>query len=256
MSPILSFLLEQLQSQNIVSPFVIVHGPWVDAHWSSIREMCQRATGFFAHQDVLDIKDYSSLLGKDHSLKVEYKKNTDSDILNKQESYSDIGSREINDRLSMAPAGDMKILMIEHIDRATIGAANALLKSLEEPLSDRFIIASTTNKDSILPTILSRALLIHCDASYSPDQLTGEQKEYFDTVISALHTKNIAVLTKWATQIAKEWWSREFLSNLLSYYDAQDRYDVVPVIIQTLRQIDSNVSPEHSLFQLFLWLMK
>lgn len=256
MSPILSFLLEQLQSQKIVSPFVIVHGPWVDVQWSAIREACQTATGFFAHQDVLDIKDYSSLLGKDHSLKVEYKKNIDSDLLHKQESYDDIGSREINERLSMAPAGDMKILMIEHIDRATIGAANALLKSLEEPLPHRFIIASTTNKDSILPTILSRALLIHCDASYHPDQLTGEQKESFETIVSALQTKNIAILTKWATQIAKEWWSREFLSNLLSYYDTQDLYGVVPVIIQTLRQIDSNVSAEHSLFQLFLLLIK
>lgn len=256
MSPILSFLLEQLQSQKIVSPFVIVHGPWVDVQWSAILEACQRATGFFAHQDVLDIKDYSSLLGKEHSLKVEYKKNTDSDLLHKQESYDDIWSREINDRLSMAPAGDMKILLIEHIDRATIGAANALLKSLEEPLPHRFIIASTTNKDSILPTILSRALLIHCDASYHPDQLTGEQKESFDTIVSALQSNNIAVLIKWATQIAKEWWSREFLSNLLSYYDGHDRYDLVPLIIQTLRQIDSNVSAEHSLFQLFLLLMK
>ena len=128
MSPILSLILNKIQEQQIVAPFVIVHGPWVDAQWSDIREMCQRATGFFAHQDVLDIKDYSSLLGKEHSLKVEYKKNTDSDLLHKQESYDDIWSREINDRLSMAPAGDMKILMIEHIDRATIGAANALLK--------------------------------------------------------------------------------------------------------------------------------
>lgn len=256
MSPILSLILNKIQEQQIVAPFVIVHGPWVDAQWSDIREMCQRATGFFAHQDVLDIKDYSSLLGKEHSLKVEYKKNTDSDLLHKQESYDDIWSREINDRLSMAPAGDMKILMIEHIDRATIGAANALLKSLEEPLSHRFIIASTMNKDSILPTILSRALLIHCDSSYSPEHLTVEQQEVFDTIISALNTQNIAVLTKWATQIAKEWWSREFLSNMLSYYDTHDRYDIIPTIIQTLRQIDSNVSAEHSLFQLFLVLMK
>lgn len=256
MSPILSLILSKLQEQTIISPFVIVHGPWVDSQRSAIRESCQTATGFFAHQDILDIKDYSSLLGKDHSLKVEYKKNTDSDLLHKQESYDDIGSREINDRLSMAPAGDMKILMIEHIDRATIGAANALLKSLEEPLPHRFIIASTTNKDSILPTILSRALLIHCDASYHPDQLTGEQKESFETIVSSLQTKNIAILTKWATQIAKEWWSREFLSNLLSYYDSHDRYDLIPLIIQILRQIDSNVSAEHSLFQLFLLLIK
>jgi DNA polymerase III gamma/tau subunit len=49
-----------------------------------------------------------------------------------------------------------------------------LLKSLEEPLPNRIIIASTTNKDSILPTILSRALLIHCDALYTPAPLDDE----------------------------------------------------------------------------------
>ena len=96
----------------------------------------------------------------------------------------------------MAPAGDTKILLIEHIDRATIGATNALLKSLEEPLSHRFIIASTRNKDALLPTILSRALLIHCDAEYIPEQLTPEQKELFDAVIAGLEENKIAVLSK------------------------------------------------------------
>ena len=168
MSPILSLILNKLQEQTIISPFVIIHGPWVDAQWSAIREACQTATGFFAYHDVLEIRDYSELLGKPHTLKVEFKKNDDTDLLNKQEWYEDKGAREINDWLSYAPAGDIKILLIEHIDRATIGAANALLKSLEEPLPNRIIIASTTNKDMMLPTILSRALLIHCDANYTP----------------------------------------------------------------------------------------
>lgn len=255
LSPILSFLLEQLQSQKIVSPFIIIHGPWVDAQWHTVRTACQSATGFFAYQDVLEIKDFSSVLGKEHSLKVEYKKNTDSDLLQKQEWYDDIGAREINDRLSMAPAGDMKILLLEHLDRATIGAANALLKSLEEPLSNRLIIASTTNKDSILPTILSRALLIHCDAAYVPETLSIEQQDFFQNIITALNTKDIAVLTKWASQIAKEWWWRVFLDNMMAQYAQQGYYDRIPLLIQSLRQIDSNVSVEHTLFSLFLQLM-
>ena len=96
----------------------------------------------------------------------------------------------------MAPAGDTKTLLIEHIERATIGGANALLKSLEEPLPHRLIIASVRNKDTLLPTILSRALLIHCDADYSPESLTSEQRELFDTILVALEENNIAVLTK------------------------------------------------------------
>jgi DNA polymerase-3 subunit delta' len=90
----------------------------------------------------------------------------------------------------------MKILLIEHIDRATIGSANALLKSLEEPLPHRLIIASTTNKDLLLPTILSRALLIHCDADYIPMSLDEDGKKLFTDMVDALARKDVAVLSK------------------------------------------------------------
>ena len=90
----------------------------------------------------------------------------------------------------------MKILLIEHIERATIGAANALLKSFEEPLPHRIIIASTTNKDTLLPTILSRALLIHCDATYLPTELDEDGKKLFTDMVNALDRKDIALLSK------------------------------------------------------------
>jgi DNA polymerase III delta prime subunit len=70
------------------------------------------------------------------------------------------------------------------------------LKSLEEPLPNRIIIASTTNKDSILPTILSRALLIHCDAQYIAAPLDEDGKKLLSDIIWALETKNIAMLSK------------------------------------------------------------
>lgn len=256
MSPILSLILNKLQEQTIIAHFVILHGPWVDHQWSSVRESCQTATGFFAYHDVLEIKDYSELLGKVHTLKVEYKKTEDTDLLQKQESYEDKGAREINDRLSYAPAGDLKILMIEHIDRATIGSANALLKSLEEPLPNRIIIASTTNKDSILPTILSRALLIHCDAQYIPAPLDEDGKKLLSDIVWALETKDIAILSKWSSQIAKSSFTREFIDNLIYHYNSKGQFQFIEPCIMTLRMISSNVSAEHSIFQLFLQLIK
>ena len=256
MSPILSLILHKLQEKTIIAPFVILYGPWVDAQWSPIRESCQTATGFFAYHDILDIKDYTSLLGKSHTLKVEYKKTEDSDLLNKQEWYEDKWAREINEWLSTAPAGDLKILMIEHIDRATLWAANALLKSFEEPLSHRIIIASTTNKDTILPTVLSRALLIHCDADYSAATLDEEWKQLLSDIVGALDRKDIAILTKWASKIAKWNLTIAFVDNLINHYSIAQQYDKIPVTITTLRMISSNVSAEHGLFKLFLELMK
>lgn len=42
----------------------------------------------------------------------------------------------------------------------------------------------------------------------------------------------------------------------MSQYAQQGQYDRIPLLIQSLRQIDSNVSVEHTLFSLFLELMK
>lgn len=256
MSPILSFILNKLQEKSIISPFVIVHWSWVNNQWSAIRELCNTATDFFAYHDVLEIKDYSELLGKTHTLKVEFKKNEDTDFLNKQEWYEDKGAREINDWLSYAPAGDMKILLIEHIDRATVGSLNALLKSFEEPLPNRMIIASTINKDMILPTILSRALLINCDSEYIPALLDDEWKKLLSDIIWWLETKDIAVLTKGAAQIAKSNYTRECIENLIYHYNIQEKYKNIKLCIMTLRMISSNVSAEHSIFKLFLEIIK
>lgn len=104
----------------------------------------------------------------------------------------------------MAPAGEMKIVLIEHLERATLGAANALLKSLEEPLPGRCIIASVHNKDMILPTIASRALLIHCDAPYDGPKFEGEQHETIQEWIDAIGQEDMTTISKQCTKIAKQ----------------------------------------------------
>jgi len=42
----------------------------------------------------------------------------------------------------------------------TIAAINAFLKTCEEPLPNRIIIATTANKSQIIDTVLSRSILI------------------------------------------------------------------------------------------------
>jgi DNA polymerase-3 subunit delta' len=55
-----------------------------------------------------------------------------------------------------AHIGQSKTALINHADTMTISAANALLKTLEEPTSDSFIILTTHSCDVLLPTIISR----------------------------------------------------------------------------------------------------
>lgn len=57
--------------------------------------------------------------------------------------------------------GEVKTVMITDAQLLTVAAANALLKTLEEPSSNRYIILSTNDADIMLPTILSRCRLMN-----------------------------------------------------------------------------------------------
>lgn len=55
-----------------------------------------------------------------------------------------------------AHIGFMKTALINLADTMTISAANALLKTLEEPTANSFIVLTSHNSDLLLPTIISR----------------------------------------------------------------------------------------------------
>ncbi|MDR2159470.1 MAG: DNA polymerase III [Treponema sp.] len=56
----------------------------------------------------------------------------------------------------LAPAGRGKFILIENADRMQEGARNSLLKILEEPSPALTIVLTTTRREAILPTLLSR----------------------------------------------------------------------------------------------------
>jgi DNA polymerase-3 subunit delta' len=58
-----------------------------------------------------------------------------------------------------AQQGGVKIIVIEPADAMNVNAANALLKVLEEPQGDTFLLLVTERLEAILPTIKSRCRL-------------------------------------------------------------------------------------------------
>ena len=69
--------------------------------------------------------------------------------------------RAIQRDAAVAPLeGRRKIFIIREIERATLPAANALLKSLEEPPPQVILLLTATRRDQVLPTILSRCQLV------------------------------------------------------------------------------------------------
>ena len=67
--------------------------------------------------------------------------------------------RLLKDRAALKPLkGKWRIFLIDGIDRANEQAANALLKTLEEPPEHLILIMTTRNAYDLLPTIRSRAV--------------------------------------------------------------------------------------------------
>ena len=65
--------------------------------------------------------------------------------------------RDIEHQMIYRPLiGDRKICLIDDADRMTIGAANALLKTLEEPASGTLFLLVSNEPERLLPTIRSR----------------------------------------------------------------------------------------------------
>ncbi|WP_304057722.1 DNA polymerase III subunit delta' [Levilactobacillus namurensis] len=59
-----------------------------------------------------------------------------------------------------AVEGNQKIFIIDQMERMTTGAANSLLKFIEEPVGNTVALLLTANKNLILPTILSRTQIV------------------------------------------------------------------------------------------------
>jgi replication-associated recombination protein RarA len=154
--------LDMFFAGDIKAPhFLIVSGPQHIGKSSSIKELLKERMGNYFVTDLLQIKDFSEQLEKKHNLKLKTVPTSETfKTLIKEHSYQDSGIRDINARLQQSAIGKHKIVFLENIERMLPEAANAFLKTCEEPLPKRLIIATTSNSIQLLETILSRATTI------------------------------------------------------------------------------------------------
>jgi hypothetical protein len=154
---ILHTYIANIQQTGVIPvPFVLLVWPaWLGKHEFAI-SLAKTLTGEWYRQDCLSLIDCSRIIEKPHTIKI----SADEDITMPDGTvYSDIGIREVNQRLVKSPWYKRKVLVIEDMERMTESAANGLLKMLEEPLPWRVILWTCSNQHNILPTILSRALI-------------------------------------------------------------------------------------------------
>ncbi|GHW02857.1 hypothetical protein AGMMS50249_6430 [candidate division SR1 bacterium] len=154
--------------------FFLLIGPSGIGKFSHAKKMIQEYLGDFAYSDALFLQDYSSEIGKTHTIPVETPDKPNHEIqLADDERIPNYGIREVNARLQQSSFSLRKFVLIENMQRMSNTAMNAFLKTAEEPLSNRFIIATTTHSSQVMDTILSRSVQI----VFEP--LTFEQMEVF-----------------------------------------------------------------------------
>jgi len=194
------------QTGTVDFPFVLVEWQSGMGVYEYMVQQMLWLVGMY-QQDVLILRDLSSELGKTHTLKIQIKKpDTETIISDTYGTVTNYGAREITHRLSLAPAGQIKIVLIENIQRMNIQSANALLKSFEELLPGRLIIGTTTNSDGLLDTIRSRAFLLRT-VPVSSDQLLAQYA-----------WQNIQKSVLWS-YIALSWWDPETLDRLIAEWE-------------------------------------
>ena len=94
------------------------------------------------------------------------------------------------------------MVIIEDAQLLTPEAQNALLKVLEEPPANTYIIMGTDTKDSLLPTILSRCQIIH--AGRREQKNSGKNTKEINTFIQEFPDFSIGKRLKYAERLAKD----------------------------------------------------
>ncbi|MCC6278571.1 MAG: DNA polymerase III subunit delta' [Oligoflexia bacterium] len=71
-------------------------------------------------------------------------------------------ARDLSQRAWMKPyEASRKVIVVDDFEKLTSQAANALLKTLEEPPEETYFVLLTSQVGAVLPTIISRAKVIH-----------------------------------------------------------------------------------------------
>ncbi|MBI4080247.1 MAG: hypothetical protein HY430_00580 [Candidatus Levybacteria bacterium] len=95
-----------------------------------------------------------------------------------------------------------KAIILQDSDSLTLEAQNALLKMLEEPPNDTVIILSSPVKDALLPTILSRCIIVAIQDEEEP--LSDKERTNFEDVLSEFRDLSVSKALTLAEKTAKD----------------------------------------------------
>ncbi len=149
-------------------------------------------------------------------------------------SVDDIRSQITNDVAIKPYSGPYKVYLVEEAEKMTVQAQNALLKTLEEPPEYAVILLMTGNLNALLPTILSRCVVLNMRPvsdrlikKYLMEEL--QVPDYKAEVCVAFARGNVGKAKALASSEDFENVKTEALS-LLKYIQDMELYEIVEAI--------------------------
>ena len=174
--------------------FFLLAGPnwiWKISHAKAIIE---EILWPYMYSDCLFVQDFEPFTGKYHTIPVEIKKDEKRFIEFPDETqHENYGVREMNEWLLNSSFSWKRFLLIENIQRMSNSAINAFLKSAEEPLAGRFIIATAPHISMVLDTIRSRCITIPFNTLNNDEMLKFANENQIFTNDKQLQTVMIAM---------------------------------------------------------------
>lgn len=131
--------------------------------------------------------------------------------------------KDLTNNIYLAPLeGDKKVFILNNFSSATVQAQNKLLKILEEPPANSFIILNVTNENKVLSTIKSRCKKLRLNRL--------SEKEILLATKSFDENKNVAFL------------SDGNLTKAINYYNDSNFGEIYNACLKTLTQMKDSRS--------------
>ncbi len=149
-----------------------------------------------------------------------------------------------------AHLGPVKSILITQAQMMTVAASNALLKTLEEPSANSFIILLTDDLDALLPTVISRCSVYAIRAEAGQALLTKLNKNSDKQVNAFINATHLAELTDKDVSLQ----FRDFNESYLSFlYHGQTETELLILLsdnkrgLRWLEKITCNLVRQHYL---------
>ena len=151
--------IEHNQASNKPIFLILIWQEWI-GKTTFLRNFAEENLWDYLKTDLFWMRDCSKTLWKIHSIQVETPDKQKIIEISESEIYDNKWIRELNTWLQQSSISWRKMVIIENLQRMTNSAMNAFLKTCEEPLKNRYILATAEHESWILPTILSRAMVM------------------------------------------------------------------------------------------------